>query len=274
MWCSIRGVDIFYEERGAGRPVVMLHGMPGDHRMMVDDLEPVFEGRTGWRRIYPDLPGMGQTRAADWIATQDDMLAAVLAFIEAVAPGERFTLAGTSYGGYLARGVVYERGAAMDGLLLNVPLVQVDPAKQQLPERRVLREDPAFLRALRPEEERVGEVLVVQSLAALERARALILPAVAAVDHGFLQRLRAHYAFGFDVDALPAPFPAPALFLAGRFDHWCGYREAWELLEDYPRATFAVLDRAGHALPVEQRALFRALVGEWLDRVEEYSARR
>lgn len=37
----------------------------------------------------------------------------------------------------------------------------------------------------------------------------------------------------------------------------------------YPRASFAVLDRAGHSLHLEQRGLFEALVGEWLDRVEE-----
>jgi hypothetical protein len=42
------------------------------------------------------------------------------------------------------------------------------------------------------------------------------------------------------------------------------------LLDNYPRASFAVLDRAGHALAVEQKPLFRALVNEWLDRVEEY----
>jgi len=42
-------------------------------------------------------------------------------------------------------------------------------------------------------------------------------------------------------------------------------------LDSYPRASFVVLDRAGHALSVEQKTLFRALVNEWLDRVEEYT---
>jgi hypothetical protein len=51
----------------------------------------------------------------------------------------------------------------------------------------------------------------------------------------------------------------------------CGYTETWDLLENFPRATFAVLDRAGHGLALEQKGLFRALVGEWLDRVDEYA---
>jgi pimeloyl-ACP methyl ester carboxylesterase len=51
-----------------------------------------------------------------------------------------------------------------------------------------------------------------------------------------------------------------------------GYSGAWDLLAQYPRATFAVLDAAGHALPHEQPELLRALVTEWLDRVREHAS--
>ena len=73
------------------------------------------------------------------------------------------------------------------------------------------------------------------------------------------------------MDALPQPFPAPTLIVAGRQDSIVGYRDAWRILESYPRATIAVLDRAGHCLEIEQARLFHALVSEWLDRVEEYA---
>src|SRR6185312_4678968 len=87
-----------------------------------------------------------------------------------------------------------------------------------------------------------------------------------------LQQLEsAGFVFSFAVDELPEPFPAPTLILTGRQDSMVGYRDAWGLLENYPRATFVTLDRAGHALAEEQATLFRALVGEWLDRVEEYA---
>jgi hypothetical protein len=45
-------------------------------------------------------------------------------------------------------------------------------------------------------------------------------------------------------------------------------RSGWQILERYPRATFAVLDHAGHGLGIEQPYLLRALIGEWLDRIE------
>jgi pimeloyl-ACP methyl ester carboxylesterase len=73
------------------------------------------------------------------------------------------------------------------------------------------------------------------------------------------------------VDALPKPCPAPTLVVTGRQDSVAGYRDAWEILENYPRGTFVVLDRSGHFLGVEQEDLFHALAGEWLDRVEEYA---
>jgi pimeloyl-ACP methyl ester carboxylesterase len=80
-------------------------------------------------------------------------------------------------------------------------------------------------------------------------------------------RVEGSYGGSFPVEA--ASFGKPTLILVGRQDSVTGYRDAWDLVEHYPRATFAVLDRAGHGLDLEQRGLFEALVGEWLDRVEE-----
>ena len=38
--------------------------------------------------------------------------------------------------------------------------------------------------------------------------------------------------------------------------------------ETIPRATYAVLDFAGHNLQIEQPALFNSLVENWLERLE------
>jgi pimeloyl-ACP methyl ester carboxylesterase len=271
MECQIGDTTLHYEEHGAGRPLLLLHGWPLDHRHIANDIEPLFEHRSGWRRLYPDLPGMGKTRAATDLNSQDQVLDVVIAFLDTVAPGERFVVAGTSYGAHLARGLVAKRGPHIDGVLLNVPDIVTNGAKQPLPQPLVVREDPAFLAALAPDEQDMRGFIVAQSMDLLAEFRRVFSPAGAIADHAFLQRLEQQYAFAFDIDALPTPFPAPALFLTGRHDNWCGYREAYQLLDSYPRASFAILDRAGHGLAVEQKALFRALVSEWLDRVEEYA---
>lgn len=273
MECRVKDIPIYYEEIGTGKPLLMLHGSHTDHREMLHKMEPLFEQRSGWRRIYPDLPGRGRTPGPDWIACQDDMLDIVLEFQDSVAPGERFTVAGSSYGGFLARGIVYSRGAQMDGVMLTVPAVQLQGAKRNLPPHQVLVQDKEFAAALGPDEQIALQFAVVQSPEGLASFRAAIKPGVAVADHAFIQRTAANFQFSFDVNRLHEPFSAPTLILTGRQDSICGYREAWSLLDDFPRGTFAVLDRAGHPLSFEQQGLFRALVSEWLDRVEEYSAR-
>lgn len=272
MEVTIKSIPMYYEEFGTGIPIIMLHGWPVDHRHMVADMEPFFENRTGWRRIYPDLPGMGKTPSAAWITHQDDMLDVVTTFLQQVAPNQRFVIAGTSDGGYLARGLVYKQGAMIDGVLLMVPTVETDHTKRNYPPHQILVEDPQFLTSLAPDEAELSSLFVVQSYEALTTFRTVIQPAVAAADHAFLERLNEHFAFSFPVDHLATPFPAPTLILTGRQDSVCGYREALALLDTYSRGTFVVLDRAGHGLGVEQKGLFQSLTQEWLDRVEEYIA--
>lgn len=277
MECGLGDVTVYYEVFGEGKPILMLHGWSIDHHHMVSAMEPVFERREGWKRFYPDLPGHGGTPGAGWITDQDHMLEVIVRFIDAVIPGERFAIAGASAGGYLARGVVYRRSAWVDGLLLTVPAVVTDDSKRALPDHVTLAEDPSFISGLGPEEAKVIEnvPIVAQSPEALEAVRSA-LRAGQMADHVFLSRIRQNpekYAFSFDVDAPGEPFPAPTLIVVGRQDAICGYRDAWDILENYPRATFAVLDRAGHLLEAEQAGLYHALMDEWLDRVEEYATR-
>jgi len=62
-------------------------------------------------------------------------------------------------------------------------------------------------------------------------------------------------------------FKKPTVILLGRQDSSVGYKDAWTTLDNYTRATFAVLDRAGHNLQIEQVELFNSLVTEWIVRV-------
>jgi hypothetical protein len=49
-------------------------------------------------------------------------------------------------------------------------------------------------------------------------------------------------------------------------------RKTWPLMADLPRASYAFLGGAGHGVEAEQPALFRALAGDWLDRVGGWQA--
>jgi len=271
MECKLKGISVYYEACGDGHPVICLHGFGPDHRSMTGCMEPIFQQRDGWKRIYPDLPGMGKTPGTEWIVNSDQMLGVVLDFIDALIPGQRFVLAGDSYGGYLARGAVRRRSALIDGLLLICPAIIPDSAKRTLPPHVTLVKDPTLLSGLEPEEgEDFESFAVVQSQRIWERTRDEVGVGFEIADEAFLSRLKTYgYPFSFDIDAGPVRFEKPTLILVGRQDAMVGYRDAWGILENYPRATYAVLDRAGHNLQIEQESLFNALVGEWIDRVAE-----
>jgi pimeloyl-ACP methyl ester carboxylesterase len=270
MECQLDGVTIHYRALGAGKPILLLHGAPLDHHALLGCMEPVFRDREGGLRIYPDLPGMGKSQGGDWIASQDQMLQVILEFIDRVIPDQRFALVGHSYASYLARGIVYHRSQSVNGLFLLVPWVVYDWRQRSVPAKTTLVHDLALLAQLEPDEaEGFAFAAVVQDQKQWARYRREWLPGLQTYDRPFFDRLLEHLPFSFDADAPAEPFLKPTLILTGRQDHISGYRDAWEVLEHFPRATYAVLDRAGHRAQMEQEGLFNALTNEWLDRVEE-----
>lgn len=271
MDCRLSNITVHYTVHGEGRPIVMIHGYSPDHRLMVGCMEPIFKERSGWKRIYIDLPGMGATKGEEWIKNSDDMLDIVSQFIHRVIPGQHFLIAGESYGGYLARGLVHKHPELIDGMLLICPMVIADKTQRELPEHKVIVKDNNILSTLsRDEAEEFAAMAVVQSQRNWERFRDEVLSGAMAADHAFLTRFKnIGYAFTFNVDTLSGPFNKPVLIMTGRQDASVGYRDAWRILENYPRGTFAVLDKAGHNLQIEQDLIFNALVKEWMERVEE-----
>jgi len=273
MECRLKGGGVIhYHEQGRGRPFVMLHGTPLDSTAAAYELEPAFRTRRGWWRIYPDLPGHGSSRGHDDLQTIDDYLQVVLDFLNQLLRRRHFVLGGTSWGAYIALGIAHRRPQQVDGLLLAVPMVTRDPRRRRARREpvKLLPDEPLHRAALREGLSWWDDMVVAETPATLEYARALHRTRA---DPNWLGRLsRGDYTF--DHTRWERPFPAPCLFLLGRQDHPFRYQQLWPMLESFPRATFAVLDQAGHLLWGEQRDLAHSLVQDWLDRVERWSPSR
>lgn len=269
MKCKIKNLEINYEIYGEGKPIIMIHGYSVDHRLMTGCFEPIFQESSEYKRIYIDLPGMGKTNSDEWIKNADIMLDIVINFIDSVIPGEKFLLAGESYGGYLARGIVYKIRDKVDGLLLLCPVIIADFKKRNNPKHIVLDRDDNLLQQLDPvEAEDFASMTVVQNENIWNRCRDEILSGLKISDNKFLSNFKRNgYEFSFDADKIDPKYDKPTLILLGKQDSTVGYKDAWSILDNYSRATFCILDRAGHNLQIEQPEVFNSLVREWLSRV-------
>jgi pimeloyl-ACP methyl ester carboxylesterase len=195
----------------------------------------------------------------------------LLGLVDAVIGEEAFLLVGHSYGGYLARAIANRRPRQVAGLAL---LCSTDggAGEDERPAHLVLRtaDDLDVDGVLGPElAAEFRNYLVVQTPETLRRFQETVAPGMALVDQAALERVFARWQLRTAPEQAPA-YENPTLILAGRQDATVGYAGSWRLLEHYPRATLAVLDRAGHALPHEQVGLVTALLAEWLDRVAEH----
>jgi pimeloyl-ACP methyl ester carboxylesterase len=106
---------------------------------------------------------------------------------------------------------------------------------------------------------------VIQTPEMLERYERYVAPAAALVDQAALERIGERWALTPDH---ASAYAGPTVVVAGRLDSTVGYAAAVDLVDHYPHASLAVADDAGHALPHEQPELLRALLAEWLARVE------
>lgn len=260
--------DVFYKIIGRGMPVVIIHGFSTDHRALLGCMEPMFKKVKGFKRIYLDLPGMGKTQNITDISCSKHMLDVVQEFIARIIPKQRFIIAGYSFGGYLVQCIASKSQRFLDGMLLVAPVVMPEDSKRTLPPHQVCVKGMT-LRSFKDQAEKDSfDMMAVRTPEVWAKVKRYIVAGVRAGNTPFLDSIRTgRYAIRCNTQKFKKKFRKPVLIIAGRQDVVVGYKDALNVLDNYPRATMVTLDAAGHNLQYEQQPLFTSLVSDWLRKI-------
>jgi pimeloyl-ACP methyl ester carboxylesterase len=124
---NTNGIQLAYDRRGKGAPLVLLHGYPLDHHLW-DEILPLLEDT--FDLIIPDLRGFGESTTIDSAYGMDDFAADVAGLLDHLDV-KKAAIAGHSMGGYIALAFVRRYPDRVSGLGLVASQVLADTPERK-----------------------------------------------------------------------------------------------------------------------------------------------
>ena len=271
MLLELKNAHVYYEIIGEGKPLLMIHGNWCDHKLMKGCMERIFENPQntdiqGFKRIYIDLPGMGNTLLKEDISTTDDIYSILKAAVDKLITEDTYYISSESYGSYLARALLKNDFERIGGLMMICPVAVAEFEKRDIPKPEIVERDINLYRSLSDNDKRTCDtVLTIQTEHVWKRYIEEVRSGVRKSNITLLKKIkREGYTFKDSIDLLQKPFKKPSLILLGMQDQSVGYKDSFKLADNFPRADFIVLDGAGHMLQIEKENEFSYHTERWL----------
>ena len=275
MYLELDQADIYYETYGEGKPLLMIHGNWCDLNLMKGCMERVFEKTEkpdlkNFRRIYIDLPGMGNTVLKKDIHTTDDIFNILKKAVDNLIQEPLFYIASESYGSYLARAFIKKEADRIGGLMMICPVTVPEFEKREIPGHRVIERDiDLYSRLSENDKKNCNYVLTIQTEKVWNRYIKEVRSGVRKSNITLLKKIkREGYSFRDNIDRLDKPFEKPVLILLGMQDQSVGYRDALNIIDNFSEADCIISGKAGHMLQIEQEELFTFHTEKWLERIQ------
>lgn len=265
MLIEINNQMIHYTVHGEGLPLIILHGFYLDSITMKRAIEDSKISLKGFKRIYIDMPGMGQSPRHNLENSSDTMLELLCNCITALIADRPFIVMGFSYGGYMAKGVARKFLKQVIGEVLICPVVVTDPKIRQTETIHTQDIDQTYFMTLTAKQQQKAlENMVVINERTVKRSEADFSRAEALADASFLEALFTQKYGSTYIDSDELIHPHKTLIFLGYQDKSVGYKDMLERLHQYPKATVNLLTNASHSFFLEQPTQFEHILASWL----------
>ena len=256
---TVNGVSLAIEVEGEGPAVLFVHGYPLDRKIWEHQLAHL----QGFRRIAPDLRGMGRSDAPDLGYSMSTYAEDLLALLDALGV-DRYVVCGLSMGGYIAFELLRRQRDRVRGLILVDSRAEADSA-----EGKRARETAAAM-AREGGAKAIAEAMLPRLLAPAsfkespeitERLRVQMSASPVAGIVGALTAMRDRPDSTVLLGGLG---DLPTLIIVGEEDTIIPPAVAKALAASIPGAQFRVIPGAGHLPPIEQPEATTRVIGDFL----------
>ncbi len=257
----VRRIALAVDVQGDGPAIVFIHGFPLDRTMWCHLIAPL----TGWRRIAPDLRGMGLSDAPSGSYTMQEYADDLAALLDVLAVDEA-VVCGLSMGGYVAFELVRRHPQKVQALILANTQAEPDSS-----EGKAKRDELIHLVQQGGSgaiaDRFIPKLLAPSSLSAMpqvvEHLRTMIGGSPPEGLVGALEAMRDRP----DSTPLLSEITVPTLVVAGREDKLISIDHSRSLADLIPDAQFTVIPEAGHLTPMEQPIATSRVIGEFLESI-------
>jgi pimeloyl-ACP methyl ester carboxylesterase len=259
--------DLAYLDRGAGQPILLVHGFPLDHTMWSAQIE-LLAGRS--RVIAPDLRGFGQSplpdREADAGISMERYADDLIELLDALAIREPIVLAGFSMGGYVAWQFVRKHANRLRALIQCDTRAAADTDDARAG-RLKMAENVAEWGSGRVAEMMGPKLFAPQTFATKPEVVAMVRRIVERTPPAAIAAAQRGMAARPDMTRLLPAIQVSTLLIAGAEDAISPPDEMRAIAGAIPRAQFVEIPHAGHMTTMENPAAVNAAFRQFLDTV-------
>lgn len=250
--------DLHYIEKGAGVPVVLLHGFPVDGRIWRGQLKELSKTN---RVIVIDLPGFGKT-PLDGAYTMDSLAVQVHGLLKEIG-AEPCVLGGLSMGGYVALAFYQKFPTDIKGLILVDTRATGDTPEATANRNELIRQvhhrgPCAVVDAMMP------KVVSDNTIAAEPETVTIVREMMEACTPAALEHALVALRDRVDRTELLPSIAEPVLIIVGECDTITPPAEARQMQQAIPRATLQIVPDAAHFSPIENPAFVNRAISDFL----------